>query len=914
MAELYVVAQIPVCPEPLRIFESTIVSSVIQDSTGYIYIGSRKGIFRYDGIELKPILTDENCIFQTIPPRDMKIYGDELIVVENELILIDLNDPANYSKIDLGEGNKNWRFSAVEKDKNGNLWVIFDEGILVADLHSTPSKILFEISSADVSNRYNLIKIAKDFAFFTTHDGYLERYSIPEGNDYSQMELKRVKIDDFRPLIDIKDSVIFFLKNGIVKTYDPISLQERQSLNTNPIVKGAVRNFQVQYDKIFIQQSDTFSVFNVIVKDKSQQIIPQVRTAARSESRFFTDRSGVTWLYNDKGIRKLNHDGIKFKLYFTGMNGLRMDPTSSILINDGSIYCGTLKNGLKKIDLNTNRVSRINLGGDIPGSNNYGIVSSLLLENNQIVTSGLGINILSNKDEVSQWLSPKNKEIGFADWIIWSVLKDSREVFWFGTNYGMTRWDPETGKSTLYKKDNSINSLIDNHVWALAEDKNGRILIGTWGGLSILDDKTGKFTNYSSLVKPGKESFSVKVICQLPESNSVFLGTEGKGLLKLDTIAGSVQSITTKTGLYSNTIWGILPDSRAQLWLSSGKGLSVVDPVKMEVIRNYTIEDGLPFNEFNLNAYAKDKSGNLYFGGDFGIVSFNPDDITINPFPPGAPLISKLIPVFSNKISTEKGMVETEYKNKSISKFSLNRLPDSLTVVLRTFHYKNPAQNYFQYMLEGIDSVWRKSGNGILNYAGLQSGKYILRIKAVSADGIENPAITNLLIIVRDGKKIITLELLFSSLLLCGLLFLYFKKQSNRNRISELMLKILHPIYKKTGEDVLSDDECQVIIKKIDDYFASNESYLDPDINLQKLADDLDVKRHLLSLAINKGKKCNYFDLINNYRIIKSKEMILSQNYLHLSLEGIAQKCGFNSKTTFYSAFKKKYRINPICF
>ena len=86
-------------------------------------------------------------------------------------------------------------------------------------------------------------------------------------------------------------------------------------------------------------------------------------------------------------------------------------------------------------------------------------------------------------------------------------------------------------------------------------------------------------------------------------------------------------------------MYGILEEDAAQegqagcLWLSTNNGLSRFDP-RTETFRNYGVRDGLQSVEFNLGAYTKSSSGEMFFGGIQGINAFYPDQITDNPYVP----------------------------------------------------------------------------------------------------------------------------------------------------------------------------------------------------------------------------------------------------------------------------------------
>lgn len=89
------------------------------------------------------------------------------------------------------------------------------------------------------------------------------------------------------------------------------------------------------------------------------------------------------------------------------------------------------------------------------------------------------------------------------------------------------------------------------------------------------------------------------------------------------------------------------------------------------------------------------------------------------------------------------------------------------------------------------------------------------------------------------------------------------------------------------------------------------ESYLDRDLNLVKLADKLHITGHQLSYVLNNGFDENFFNFINKYRVKKAQELLLNPKYNHLNMIAIGYEAGFNSKTAFNTTFKKITSTTP---
>ncbi len=114
-----------------------------------------------------------------------------------------------------------------------------------------------------------------------------------------------------------------------------------------------------------------------------------------------------------------------------------------------------------------------------------------------------------------------------------------------------------------------------------------------------------------------------------------------------------------------------------------------------------------------------------------------------------------------------------------------------------------------------------------------------------------------------------------------------------------------------------SDRTKEVSQEEIDlvkNYMTTEKSYLNPELNLSELAEELKMTRVQLSQVINAGFQKNFNDFINEFRVKAFKEKIHEGKHKQLSLLGIAYDCGFNSKATFNRVFKKLTNTSPTEF
>ena len=109
----------------------------------------------------------------------------------------------------------------------------------------------------------------------------------------------------------------------------------------------------------------------------------------------------------------------------------------------------------------------------------------------------------------------------------------------------------------------------------------------------------------------------------------------------------------------------------------------------------------------------------------------------------------------------------------------------------------------------------------------------------------------------------------------------------------------------------LSHDDAKLINDRLLCYMQEHKPYLENHLNLRSLAKELDVNANYLSQVINEKHDKNFFEFINSYRVNELKQMMNDPNNRQFTLLSMAFDCGFNSKTTFNTAFKRITGLTP---
>lgn len=135
------------------------------------------------------------------------------------------------------------------------------------------------------------------------------------------------------------------------------------------------------------------------------------------------------------------------------------------------------------------------------------------------------------------------------------------------------------------------------------------------------------------------------------------------------------------------------------------------------------------------------------------------------------------------------------------------------------------------------------------------------------------------------------------------------------NSLVFLALKLPELFSSKLNKaSMLPKDKCQQILEQLKGYMKHNKPYLDPELSLPVLAEELAVSSKYLSQIINSEFKQNFYHFINSYRVEECKLMLRDKNKSHMNVLQIAYEAGFNSKNTFNTAFKRETGITPSEF
>lgn len=119
------------------------------------------------------------------------------------------------------------------------------------------------------------------------------------------------------------------------------------------------------------------------------------------------------------------------------------------------------------------------------------------------------------------------------------------------------------------------------------------------------------------------------------------------------------------------------------------------------------------------------------------------------------------------------------------------------------------------------------------------------------------------------------------------------------------------PQSKKYRKSALDEDLSRALLQELERHMVTTEPYLDSDLTLAQLAQQLSLSTNYLSQVINEQTGGNFFDYVNRHRVAAAEQMLVDPARARSSILNIAMDAGFNSKTAFYGAFRKHTGQTP---
>jgi len=762
------------------------VTCILQDSRGFLWVGTHDGLNRYDGRKFKIFRHDaedstsisNNYIRHVVEDRDQHLW----IATKNGLNRFDPRTERFIRYVHNPQDSNSLVANDIVRlclDRSGKLWIAtLRGGLNRLDIAKKEFARFIHHPNDPNSLRsntvYSLFEDSRGRLWMGTREGLC--ILAPDSGKFSFIDIRDEKFAGV-----VENLVIAIWEDGegkiglgtfgggLVK-YDPGSGARRRYFHQSddPSSLGSNRVSFVAEDRhgnLWLGTDEGLSVF-----DPKQETFTRYRhDGANSQSlnhddlwSFCLDRSGVCWIgTNGGGLNKHTPQAERFSHVLAERNTFADNEVMNFCEDaSGALWVATTT-GLSRWNRERNRWQTFRHDPKNPRGLGPGWVLAVHEDrsgNIWVGTRGGGLHKMIRQGKASSSVSAaSDSDIAFERFvnepgnpqslshdIVFTIYEDREGMLWIGTDGGgLNRFDPASKTFHAYRHNpNEMNSLSGVGVEAIYEDHQGCLWVGTNdGGLNALDRRTGKIRRFQHDHK-NPNSLSNNLVTSIREdgAGNLWIGT-ADGLNKLDPAREHFARYFEKHGLPNSYINGILEDRRGHLWLSTNKGLSRLDPATGQ-FKNFTIQDGLQGNEFNTGACAQSRQGEMFFGGLNGFNRFFPERIVDNPNAPAVVItdfriLGRSVPITASAEKTRSNSPALPESITAAEEITLSYRHNVFSFEFAALDFWAPEWNQYQYMMEGFDSDWIFAGaQNIATYTNLDPGAYVFKARGANSDGV----------------------------------------------------------------------------------------------------------------------------------------------------------------------------------
>lgn len=314
-----------------------------------------------------------------------------------------------------------------------------------------------------------------------------------------------------------------------------------------------------------------------------------------------------------------------------------------------------------------------------------------------------------------------------------ALYEDRSGNIWCGTynqsgrENDFLKYDPDSKLTKTFTLSTKRDSDQSNGITCFLEDRSGQFWIGAYKGLYSFDRATEKVVHYqydSSYAKSHRDDW-VKFIYE-DRAGNFWLGTDG--LVLFDRTMKKFTHFSEERGLQSSHVRAILEAKDGALWISTLSGISRFDPVNKTFV-NFGWSDGIRESNFQGLAAGVLPNGEMFFGASDGVTSFFPEQWN------SGVVFSPLV-ITSFNVSGKKRFAELTNADEIELPYNEN----DFSFEFAALDFNSPLKKRYAYKLEGWDDDWIQAGShNYAAYNNVRPGRYIFRVKTYNSQGVWDP-------------------------------------------------------------------------------------------------------------------------------------------------------------------------------
>lgn len=687
------------------------ITAIEQTKDGYIWLGSREGLIRFNGENFVEFNNTNTPAFTSNDIWTLKTdKKGNLWIGTHEGGLIKYSDGEfkTFTQKDGLSDNSIWK---IYEDNEGNLWIGTGGGGL--DEYKNGKFIVYDTLNGLSSNYIWSITEDKNKAIWVgTDGGYIDE--IKDGKIKVFDDTNNYPGDYTMASLTDNDGNLWFgaAGKGLIKySNNKFTVYNEKDGLSNNIIWCITQDHK---GDIWVGTDDDITRYS----NEKFYTYTDENIDHNAVSSIFEDSEGDIWVATKGGGLTKYRDGIITD--FTVKEGLSHNNVYSIYEDNDdqtdSLWLCTnkgltlFKNGIiQKLDKKESLSDHIILS--ITGGKNNGI---------WVGTDGFGIYQIKN-NKVKNY----TKKDGLTSNAVWAIFEDSKGVIWIGTDgNGLMRF-----YDNKFEKFNVNRGFLGDFVSCIYEDHKGNIWVGTRDGAGLYEIQGDRVVDVYT-TKDGLLSNNVWSVCEDKENNFWIATSNGLNKLKNN----KIYSYSTKVGLPTGLIYSVVDGDFGNIWMSSNigilrvskKSINEFDKRKIDKlpISVYGTSDGMKSTECNngFPSSTKSKDGEIWFPTIKGAITIDPRNLKENTKPPVVK-IEKFIANgkmhdLNSKIYVQPGAGELQFYYTALSFAAIEKVK-------------------FKYKLDGYDTGWVSGAKRRQAfYTNMPPGNYKFEVIACNNDGV----------------------------------------------------------------------------------------------------------------------------------------------------------------------------------
>jgi len=673
--------------------------SLFQDRTGFIWVVTENGIFRYEGVRFRKFSTDEGMTPSVTASIGEAPDGSVLVGKPTGLYRLKSD---RFEPVPLPGNVGVWSYSDIVRDRD-RTWIATQAGLL--KLTSGPDGNLIAVKGP-IAPSQDLVRAQSIFVDGSTVDGSTVWWGC--GNSLCESENGSVTVRGqaaglhaapVTAIVRDRDKNLWIVQSRRLQVMFPGESRFHDPKTPLPVVgPGALqidsdgRLLVPTTEGLAIRQNSSFHLAS-----RMSGLLPPVYSVLQ-------DREGSVWLgLAGRGLAKWL--GYTQWESFSAQSGLTGETVYEILPRpDGSVWAGTEAGFFKGENSHGQWTWRLMKSvGAIP-------VHAVQSAPNGVLWLGSDSNGVGRFDPVSE----KVKWFGAADGLLgqnfWAVLIDRSGAVWAGSDKGLFTAPPGTTRFRHVDEASARDAALVR-CFALTQAPNGDIWAGSASGL--WRNAEGHWTRYTT-----SDGLRDKTVLALAaeKNGDLWIGYRLSGTItRLHFTDGTAtfRHFDPPAGQSINITYFLGFDARGQLW--AGTNLGVLTRNDKGHWDQYDHHDGLIWDDCDLHGFAAEPDGHIWIGTSGGLSHFMPRAAPAQSEPPRT--------VFTSVLS---GKTELNPAHS----FTLDYSSEALVTRYTALRFGRDRDILFRYRLDPLFKTWRETTDRELQFPAMPPGRYRLEVEA----------------------------------------------------------------------------------------------------------------------------------------------------------------------------------------